>query len=155
MITWLGTTKLVASIGVWLQPHLLVAVQPLIHPPPPLLVQLMPDTQLGIKISTAMISSIHQNVIMMVVTAVSKKDRTGIIIAMNVHAKDGTAQLMDLHQLIGGVTGSVMMHSTLLDACMTEEIAVLHTHSTVGTIIAMIALAKILSSRPLQDSKLL
>ena len=53
------------------------------------------------------------------------------------HAKDGTAQLMDLHQLIGGVTGSVMTHSTLLDACMTEEIAVLHTHSTVGTIIAM------------------
>ena len=53
------------------------------------------------------------------------------------HAKDGTAQLMDLLQLIGGVTGSVMMHLTLLDACTMEEIAVLHTHSTVGTIIAM------------------
>merc|ERR1712170_264107 len=122
MITWLGTTKWVASTGVWQLHHLLVVVMELPHQQPhllptQLLVQLMPNIQLGIKISTAMISSIHQNVTMMVVTAVSKKDGTGIIIAMNVHAKDGTAQLMDLLQLIGGVTGSVMTHSTLLVAC--------------------------------------
>ena len=88
MITWLGTTKWVASIGVWQLHHLPVVVMELPHqqlhllPPTQLLVQLMPNIQLGIKISTAMISSTHQNVTMMVVTAVSKKDGTGIVIAM-------------------------------------------------------------------------
>ena len=84
MITWQGTTKLVDSTGVWLLILVLVEELPRlqIHPqlhlhPLQMLVLLIPSILLGIKINFAMISSIHLNVIMMVVIVVSIRDQIG------------------------------------------------------------------------------